>query len=126
MSPTDGTAPAPPTPASRSPLFEAHQAPRYERQRLIREYQEAYSCRLVVMKDHIFPYNITPFEDTLFDANPNEDLHLMLETLGGDDETALRLIRQAQWRAADYGNNGGDLRVMSRRTRARLVRLGAG
>lgn len=50
------------------------------------------------MKDYIFPYNITPLEDTLFDANPDEDLHLMLDTLGGDGETALRLIRQTQSR----------------------------
>ena len=85
----------------RSPLFEAQQAPRYERQRLIREYQEANACRLVVMKDYIFAHNITPFEDTLFDANPDEDLHLMLDTLGGDGETALRLIRQAQSRCRE-------------------------
>lgn len=100
VSPSDGTTPEPQSP-TRSPLFEAQQAPRYERQRLIREYQQANACRLVVMKDYIFPHNITPFEDTLFDANPDEDLHLMLDTLGGDGETALRLIRQAQSRCRE-------------------------
>jgi membrane-bound ClpP family serine protease len=86
-----------PSPA-RSPLYEAYNAPRYERQKLIREYQDTYSCRLVVMADAIFPYNITPFEETLYDADPNKDLHVLFFTLGGDGETALRLVRQAQSR----------------------------
>ena len=89
MSPSDGTTPVPSSPSTRSPLFEAQQAPRYERQRLICEYQEANACRLVVLKDYIFAHNIAPFEDTLFDANPDEDLHLMLDTLGGDGEMEL-------------------------------------
>lgn len=101
VSPSDGTTPEPPAPSTRSPLFEAQQAPRYARQQLICEYQEANACRLVVMKDYIFPHSITPFEDTLFDANPDEDLHLILDTLGGDGETALRLIRQAQSRCRE-------------------------
>ena len=86
-------------PASgRSPLYEAHHAPRYERQALIRHYQETYSCRLVVMVDYLFPHSVTLFEETLYDANPGEDLHVMLCTLGGDGETALRLVHQAQSR----------------------------
>ena len=50
------------------------------------------------MADAIFPYNITPFEETLHDADPNKDLHVLFFTLGGDGETALRLVRQAQSR----------------------------
>ena len=89
-------------PASgRSPLYEAHHAPRYERQALIRQYQEAYSCRLVVMMGDLFPNSVTFFEETLNDANPDEDLHVMLYTLGGDGETALRLVRQAQSRCKE-------------------------
>ena len=82
----------------RSPLYEAHHAPRYERQALIRHYQETHSCRLVVMVDYLFSHSVTLFEETLYDANPDEDLHVMLCTLGGDGETALRLVRQAQSR----------------------------
>ena len=82
----------------RSPLYEAHHAPRYERQVLIRQYQDTYDCRLVVLMDYLFPASITLFEETLFDANPDQDLHVMLYTLGGDGETALRLVRQAQSR----------------------------
>ena len=87
--------------SGRSPLYEAHHAPRYERQALIRRYQETYSCRLVVMKDDLFPTSVTLFEETLYDADPEEDLHVMLYTLGGDGETALRLVRQAQSRCKE-------------------------
>jgi len=80
----------------RRPLYEAQNAPRYERQRLIRAYQEQYSCRFMVMIGSIFPDSITPFEETLYDADPTKDLHVMLATLGRDGETALRLVRQAQ------------------------------
>ena len=89
-----------PSPA-RSPLYEAYNAPRYERQKLIREYQNTYSCRLVVMADAIFPYNIAPFEETLYDADPTKDLHVMFFSQGGDGETALRLVRQAQSRCKE-------------------------
>lgn len=85
----------------RSPLYEANHAARYERQALIREYQEANECRLVVMQDVLFPHSIPLFEETLFDADPAQDLHVILGTQGGDGETALRLIRQAQSRCRE-------------------------
>ena len=83
---------------TRSPLYEAQHAPRYERQKLIRSYEKKYQCRLVVMRDILFPSSITLFEEALFDANPKQDLHVILGTPGGDGETALRLARQAQAR----------------------------
>ncbi len=46
------------------------------------------------MRDSVFPHSVRLLEETLFDANPNQDLHLILSTQGGDGETALRLIRQ--------------------------------
>ena len=85
----------------RTPLYEAGHAARYERQGLIRQYQEDYNCRLVVMQDGLFPHSIQLFEETLFDADPQKDLHVMLATQGGDGETALRLIRQAQSRCRE-------------------------
>ena len=86
----------------RSPLYEANHAARYERQTLIREYQEEHECRLlVVMQDVLFPHSIPLLEETLFDADPDQDLHVMLGTQGGDGETALRLIRQAQSRCRE-------------------------
>ena len=84
-----------------SPMYEAQHAPRYERQRLICEYQELHSCRFIVMQGPIYPYSVTLLEETLFDANPAQNLHIMLHTLGGDGETALRLIRQAQSRCKE-------------------------
>ena len=77
-------------PAGRSPLFEAQHALRYERQQIIRDYQSAHDCRLVVMSDVIFPRSISLLEEALFDASPEKDLHILLYTLGGDGETALR------------------------------------
>lgn len=35
----------------RSPLFVAEHSERYERQRMIREYETEYNCRLIVMRD---------------------------------------------------------------------------
>lgn len=85
----------------RTPLYEAGHAARYERQDLIRQYQDDYDCRLVVMQDGLFSHSIQLFEETLFDADPRKDLHVILATQGGDGETALRLIRQAQSRCRE-------------------------
>ena len=82
----------------RSPLYEAQNAPRYERQALIQDYETTYNARLVVLIDLLFPESITFFEETLYGANPDEDLHMLLATPGGDGETAIRLVRQAQSR----------------------------
>lgn len=105
--------------AVRSPLYEAHNAPRYERQDLIRRYQEAHKCRLVVVADILIPNSVTFFEETLYDADPSEDLHVMLATPGGDGETAIRLVRQAQSRCStltaivpDQAKSAGTLFVL--------------
>lgn len=87
---------------SQSPLFHAHQADRYERQRLIRQYETDYRCRLVVVSDAIFPDSVTLFEELIYNANPAEDLHLVLNSPGGDGETAVRLARQAQSRCYHF------------------------
>lgn len=86
---------------TRSPLYEASHAARYERQALIRQYQDDHQCRLVIMQDVLFSHSIPLFEETLYDADPSEDLHLILATMGGDGESALRLIRQAQSRCRE-------------------------
>jgi len=53
------------------------------------------------MIDAIFPESVTYFEELLIDADPREDLHLLLETPGGDGETAIRLVRAAQSRCRE-------------------------
>jgi Serine dehydrogenase proteinase len=84
-----------------SPLFHAQQAGRYERQRLISEYEAAFSCRLIVLIDAIFPYGTTFLEELIFDADPTEDLHMLLHSPGGDGETAVRLVRSCQARCRE-------------------------
>jgi ATP-dependent protease ClpP protease subunit len=82
----------------RTPLFEAQHSDRYARQQLIKEYQERFDCRLVVLIDQLMPCSIPLFEETLFDADPKQHLHVLLRTLGGDGEAALQLAQQAQAR----------------------------
>lgn len=86
---------------AQSPLFHAQHAERYERQRLIRKYEECFGCRLVVLVDVIFPESITFFEELIADADPRERLHLLLDTPGGDGESAVRLARSAQARCSE-------------------------
>ena len=93
--PGDAGAPGQLTPV-RSPLYYAQHSQRYQRQQLIRDYQDEYGCRLIVMIDAIFPYSIQLFGELLFDASCDLPLHLLLWTPGGDGEVAVRLARAAQ------------------------------
>jgi membrane-bound ClpP family serine protease len=68
---------------------------------LILRYEEEFKCRLAVVVDGIFGDSITYLEELIFDANPTENLHLMLSSPGGDGETALRLVRSAQARCKE-------------------------
>jgi hypothetical protein len=86
---------------NQSPLFHAENSLRYDRQLLIRAYEATYNCRLIVAVDFLFPYAINVFEELIFDADPGQDLHLMLSTPGGDGETAVRLVRSAQARCKE-------------------------
>lgn len=86
---------------ARSPLYEAHHGQRYERQGLIQQYQDKHQCRLVVVADILMSDSVTLFEETLYDADPSQDLHVMLATPGGHGETAIRLVRQAQYRCKE-------------------------
>lgn len=86
---------------TQSPLYHAENAQRYERQALISTYEQAYSCRLVVLYDVLFPYSMNLFEELVYDADPAQDMHLLLVTPGGDGETAVRLVRSAQKRCRE-------------------------
>jgi hypothetical protein len=85
-----------------SPLFHAQHSERYHRQELIGQYEELFDCRLVVFCDAIFPMSITLFEEVIADADPDQNLHLLLDTPGGDGETAIRLVRSAQARCREF------------------------
>lgn len=83
---------------SLAPLLQASQAATQERQTLIGEYEDEFDCRLIVYIDAIFPPSVTVFEDLIYDADPKQDLHLLLSSPGGDGDTAVRLARAAQSR----------------------------
>jgi membrane-bound ClpP family serine protease len=83
---------------SLAPLLQASQAATQERQTLIGEYEDEFNCRLIVYIDAIFPPSVTVFEDLIYDADPEQDLHLLLSSPGGDGDTAVRLARAAQSR----------------------------
>ncbi len=84
-----------------SPLFHAQHAARYDRQALIGQYQAAFDCRLIVMIDDVFPDSVGYLEDLIYDADPQQDLHLLLDSPGGDGETAIRLVRSMQARCRE-------------------------
>jgi len=84
-----------------TPLFDAEHSERYVRQSLIKEYEDRFGCRFVVLVDAISREIVTTFEEVIFDADSSEDLHLLLDTPGGDGETAVRLVRSAQARCRE-------------------------
>lgn len=86
---------------SQSPFYHAFNAGRYDRQNLIQDYEGQFNCRLIVFIDAIVPQGVTPFEDLVYDADPAVDLHILLSSLGGDGETAIRLVRSAQSRCRE-------------------------
>ena len=86
---------------ARNPLFEAQNASLYERQALIANYEQLAGCRLVVMIGEIYGNGVTFLEDMIHDANPGEDLHLLLASPGGDGEAAVRLVYSLQARCRE-------------------------
>lgn len=109
----------------RSPLYEAHHAPRYERQELIRQYQNSYRCRLVVVSDILIPNSVTLFEEALYDADPAQDLHVILATpakrhRGARGETARAAHRQnTEPRRNDFRGRCQELRLAGYGSRSR-------
>lgn|GEM_PF-388471 len=85
----------------RTPLFQAQNSERYERQKLVGRYQELTGANLVVFIDQIFPANMTFLEELLFDCESGRPLHVLLASPGGDGETAIRIVRSMQSRCTD-------------------------
>ena len=79
-----------------TPLFNAQHAERYARQALIREYEAHTGARLLVMIDQVFEMSVTLLEELLVGRDPQQDLHLLLASPGGNGEVALRLVRTLQ------------------------------
>jgi len=85
-----------------TPLYHADHADRYDRQQLIGAYEREYGCKLVVVCDALFGESVTFFEELVSDASEEQDLHLLLDSPGGDGETALRIARSAQARCRRF------------------------
>lgn len=85
---------------ARTHLFSAQHADRYDRQTLIREYQQLTGARLIVMIDQVFSHSVTLVEELLTGASPEQELHLLLSSPGGDGEVAVRLVRAMQARCS--------------------------
>ena len=86
---------------SQSPVYHAQRTDQYDRQALIRQYDEEHSCRLVVMIGPIISRSVTMFEELVHDSDPGENLHLLLWSTGGDGEVAIRIVRAAQSRCKE-------------------------
>jgi serine dehydrogenase proteinase len=86
---------------SQTPLFHAEHAARYQRQDLIQRYQVLFPCRLIVVADVLFGHSVPLLEELIYDANPAEDIHLILYSPGGDGETAVRMVRSLQARCKE-------------------------
>lgn len=90
-----------PAPGAYTPLYESQHFARYERQRMIRQYQQDYDCNLIVVSGPIFAWTIVFFEELIHQLSDQRDLHVMLVSPGGDGETALRMVRSAQLRCKE-------------------------
>ena len=84
-----------------TPLFAAEHFARYERQQLIRNYQNLTDCNLIVLIDQLFPASLTVVEELLYGFTPNKPIHLLLASPGGNGEAAVRLVRSIQKRCSE-------------------------
>lgn len=108
---------------TQTPLYHAFNADRYDRQALIRQYEQRFECRLIVVIDHLLPDSVTLFEELVHRADLDTDLHLLLHSAGGDGESALRVLRSAQARCRqltvivpDEAKSAATLLAMGRNT----------
>ena len=88
------------TPGTRTPLFQANSAARYQRQEIIKQIQDLTGRRLICYvsgSDCMIDENDTmPFVDLLHNVTPGEDMELLLHTPGGSIDDAEKLIRMVR------------------------------
>ncbi|MYJ18558.1 MAG: hypothetical protein F4106_11070 [Gemmatimonadetes bacterium] len=111
----------------RTPLYEAQQGDRYERQRLIREIQEEVDrhviCYIGGKRTEIDRDDILGFRDLLCRIEPGGNVDLVLHSGGGDIDAAEKLISMVRHTVKD-----GELRVIVphyAKSAATLMALGA-
>lgn len=93
--------------SGRSPLYEAMNAERYQRQNLIREIQQQTGRKLVCYvsgrQAQIDQGDVLGFEELLSRVTPGNDLDLLLHTRGGDINVAEKLLTMVRSRIGDAG-----------------------
>lgn len=86
----------------RTPLYSALHAERYARQEIIRQYEQSCSATLLVMVDYIYPWSPTLLEELLYAVDKTDDLHLVLNSPGGDGESAIGFLRAIRARCQRF------------------------
>ena len=111
--------------ATRTPLFQANAAERYQRQTIIKHIQACTGHWLIcyVSGDEcvIDASDTMPFVDLLHNVPPNEDVDLLLHTGGGSIDAAEKLIRMVRSKVGsatlrvivpDFAKSAGTLMVL--------------
>ena len=82
--------------ATKTPLFQAISADRYQRQAIIKQIQDRTARRLICYvsgyKCLIDMDDTMPFVDLLHNVSPGNDVDLLLHTIGGDIDVAEKMI----------------------------------
>ena len=110
------------TPPSKTPLYQATQAARYQRQALITQIEDATARQLVCYvagsEAGIVRDDIVGLVDLLHNARPGEPIDLLLHTGGGDIDAAEKLsellraaVGEAEFRVVvpDFAKSAGTL-----------------
>lgn len=69
---------------------------------MIKEYEALTGARFIVMIDQVFTHSVTFIEELVLGGDPDQPLHLMLASPGGDGEVAVRLVRAMQARCSEF------------------------
>lgn len=110
---------------TKTPLFQAIHAERYQRQAIIKSIQDRSLRRLICYVSgrgcSIDRDDTVPFVDLLHNVQPGEDLDLLLHTGGGDIDAAEKLISMVRNKVGkatlriivpDYAKSAGTLMVL--------------
>lgn len=110
---------------TKTPLFQAIHAPRYQRQALIRDIQKSTGRRLICyVAGVIAPVDredVVCFVDLLHNIHHGQDVDLMLHTGGGDIDAAEKLMAMVRKKAStgqvrvivpDYAKSAGTLMAL--------------
>lgn len=112
-------------PPAKTPLFQAHNALRYQRQAIIRSIQDQTGrtliCYVAGLQAPVERDDTLPFVDLLHNIAPTTDLDLMLHTGGGDIDAAEKLISMVRSKVGtatlrvvvpDYAKSAGTLMAL--------------